>query len=243
MIKGDFPTIFHVTHWKAGSQWIYKIFLECVKEHIVAPQLKETQFLNWPLQAGKIYPTVYVTKQQFESVRLPPDWRRFIIIRDLRDTLVSAYFSIKISHPVQEQTLTHLRAVLQSLTFDEGLIHLMDEWLPACARIQLSWLESDEPFIRYEDLLNRDIEILEPLLLGRCELPVSRERFREVVMNNRFDRLTQGRSRGQEDISAHERKGISGDWRNYFSETVKKAFKVRYGELLIASRYEQNTKW
>src|SRR5438132_1635162 len=94
-----FPTIFHITHWKAGSQWVHKILNSCALSRIVRPQVNELQFLNEPLQAGKIYPTVYVTKQQFDSVKLPADWRRFVIIRDLRDTLISGYFSIKVSHP------------------------------------------------------------------------------------------------------------------------------------------------
>lgn len=241
--KHDFPTIFHVTHWKAGSQWIHRILRECVPDSLVPPQLGETQFLHWPLQPAKIYPTVYVTKRRFDSVQLPSDWRRFVIIRDLRDTLVSAYFSIKISHPILDSVLARLRGILLELSMDDGMIYLMDEWLSGCARIQLSWLEAGEKLIRYEHILDHDINILEPLLLDECQLPVSRERFREVVMESRFERVTLGRSRGDEDISAHERKGISGDWRNYFAETVKKAFKVRYGELLIATGYEQNSNW
>ncbi|MGB9871743.1 MAG: Wzt carbohydrate-binding domain-containing protein [Anaerolineae bacterium] len=239
----DAPTIFHITHWKAGSQWIHKILAQCVPDKIVPPQLDETQFLHWPLQPGKVYPTVYVTKQQFDSVRLPSNFRRFVIIRDLRDTLVSAYFSIKVSHPVLEPRLANWRAVLHSLSLEDGMIYLMDEWLPGCARIQVSWLEAGERLIRYEDLLEHDLEILEPLLLEQCQLPVSRERFREVVLANRFERLTGGRPRGQEDISAHERKGIAGDWRNYFTDRVKQAFKTRYGGLLVATGYEKDLNW
>jgi hypothetical protein len=37
--------------------------------------------------------------------------------------------------------------------------------------------------------------------------------------------------------NAHQRKAIAGDWRNYFSERVKQAFKARYGDLLVASGY------
>ncbi len=238
------PTaIFHVTHQRAGSQWIYRILRDCAPERIISPQLGETQFLNWVLQEGKVYPTVYVTKQQFDSVRLPPNWRRFVVIRDLRDTLVSAYFGIKVSHPVQEYQMARWRAHLLSQSIDEGFIYLMDEWLFRCSRIQASWLEAGEQLIRYEDLLKRDLEILERVLLDECELPVSRERLREAVLANRFERLTGGRPRGREDIAAHERKGIVGDWRNYFSERVKRAFKSRYGGLLVATGYEQNLDW
>ena len=238
------PTVIHVTHWKAGSQWICKILRECAPERIVEPQLGETQFLNWPVQPGKVYPTAYVTKQQFDQVRLPLNWRRFVIIRDLRDTLVSAYFSIKLSHPIIEPRLVHWRSVLQSSSFDDGMIYLMEEWLAdSAARIQVSWVEAGEQLIRYEDLLGHDLEILERVLLDECQLAVARERLREVILSSRFERLTKGRERGQEDLMDHARKGIAGDWRNYFSDRVKQSFKTRYGGLLVATGYEQDLSW
>ena len=64
-----------------------------------------------------------------------------------------------------------------------------------------------------------------------------------MVLANRFERLTGGRKRGQEDLAAHERKGVAGDWRNYFSERVTLAFKARYGGLLVATGYEQDLNW
>lgn len=96
----DIPTLFHVTHWKAGSQWIHKILLTLVPDRIVGPQDAEVQFLQWPIRPGKVYPTVYISKHQFDTVRLTAPWLRFVVIRDLRDTLISAYFSLKFSHPV-----------------------------------------------------------------------------------------------------------------------------------------------
>lgn len=237
------PTVFHVTHWKAGSQWIYRILQGCVsKGDIVQPQLNQSQFLRQPLQLGKVYPTVYVTKQQFDNVSLPPGWRRFVVIRDLRDTLVSAYFSLKISHPILNDWTARQRDKLQSLNLEEGLLYLVDTWLTQSAHIQRSWLASGDRLIRYEDLLERDLDILELVLLDECQLPVSRERFREIVLACRFERLTK-RKPGQEDVNAHNRKGIAGDWRNCFTPRVTEAFKARYGDVLIAAGYEQDLTW
>lgn len=84
---------------------------------------------------------------------------------------------------------------------------------------------------------------MEKLLLDECQLPVSHERFREAVLANRFEQLSSGRMRGQKDESAHERKGIAGDWHNYFSERVKQAFKARYSGLLVATGYETDLNW
>jgi|GEM_PF-1916464 len=237
------PTIFHITHWKAGSMWIADILRQCAPNRIVTPQWGAIQFVHWPVQAGKVYPALYLTKQQFDSVRLPGTWRRFVVIRDLRDTLVSAYMSYKFSHPDTHYWLARTRPLLHSLSLDDGLIYLMDEWLLNCADRQLSWLEAGERLIRYEDLLEHDLEILERVLIDECQLPVSRERLRQVILASRFERLAKGRQRGQEDVTVHQRKAIAGDWQNHFSDKVKRAFKARYGGLLTATGYEQDLSW
>ena len=231
------PTVFHITHWKAGSQWLYKILLDLVPERIVPPQLDEKQFLELPLVRGAVYPTVYVTKEEFGSVALPRNYRKFIIIRDLRDTLISGYFSIRYSHAVIDQRLARWREYLDSTSIEGGLLMLIDEWLPMSAQIQESWIDSDERIIRYEELLDNDINILEDVLIGECQLDVSRERLRGVVVKNRFESLTGGRKSGVEDISAHERKGVAGDWRNHFTPVVANRFDERYGALLTRAGY------
>jgi lipopolysaccharide transport system ATP-binding protein len=237
------PAIFHITHWKAGSQWIRKILTDCVPGLIVTPMLNEIQFLEQPIQAGKVYPTVYVTKEQFDRVNPQLEWKRFIVIRDLRDTLVSAYFSIRFSHNANSEVMLTWRNILNTSNEEDGLIYLAKEWLPSSAAIQKSWLESGEPFLRYEDIIENDLEILEKRVLNECNLPVSPEIFRAAVTANRFERLAKGRKRGEENIFAHERKGTSGDWNNHFSDKVKEYFKAEYGQLLIDTGYAPNSSW
>ncbi len=237
------PTIFHVTHWKAGSQWIKQILLACAPERIVAPQIGETQYRHWPIQGGKIYPTIYIDKKDFDARRQPAPFRRFVVIRDLRDTLVSGYFSMKISHAEIDRAVSRFRGALNSLSLDDGMIYLMDEWLAESARIQLTWQEAGERLLKYEDLIEHDLEILEPLLLDECGLAVARERFRQIVISNRFENQALGRRPGTEDLTSHNRKGISGDWKTHFTEKVKRAFKARFGGILVATGYERDLNW
>ncbi len=223
--EGAPPTIFHITHWKAGSQWLHKILKDCVPDLLVAPEVYEAQFKARAIQPGKVYATVYVTKQEFDSVQLPMNWHRFVIIRDLRDTLISGYFSIKVSHRLIAPQLEYWRTRLQQMSVPEGLIYLMNEWLPMSADIQRSWLQAGEQLFRYEDLLEHDLDILEFGASSKCKLPVTQERFHAVVLKNRSERLTRGRERGQENVQSHERKGVAGDWRSYFDDQVTEAFK------------------
>ena len=237
------PTIFHVTHWKAGSQWIHKILDRCAGTRIVRAEARSAQLLHKPLLAGRVYPTCYVTREEFHSVPLPEPWRRFVVIRDLRDTLVSAYFSLRYSHVDDNPSITLFRMQLTGAGIEDGLRWLIGNWLPGAAAIQRSWLVSGEELIRYEDLLAHDVDILVPLLTERCPLGLPPQQVRDAVLACRFERLTGGRSQGEEDVQSHERKGVAGDWRTYFTERVARDFKTRYGDLLIATGYEKDLDW
>jgi len=243
--EGDPPTLFHITHWKAGSQWIYRILEKAAgSDRLVRPQIGEMQFLNWPIRPGGVYPTVYVTAEQYAAIAKPPGSRHFVVLRDLRDTLVSAYYSLKFSHQTfGDPQMEAWRSALHELDEEAGLLRVMDGWVAMCAAIQRSWIESGEPLIRYEDLLGRDVEILEPLLLDHCRLPIERSALRQIVLDSRFAALTGGRPAGQEDFSAHQRKGVAGDWQRHFTPRLKKAFKLRYGGLLVAAGYETGLGW
>jgi hypothetical protein len=185
-----------------------------------------------------------VTREQFESVAVPEDSRRFVVIRDLRDTVVSGYFSLKVSHGTfAADSVSELRGDLQRKSLESGLIQAIDQWLGVNARIQQSWIEAGEPVIRYEDLLENDVEILERVLIDECQYPIPRPRLRRIVETRRFERMSKGRPRGEEDVSAHLRKGVAGDWRNYFTEPVKDAFKERWGGLLVSAGYESDLEW
>jgi len=137
-VEDSMPAVFHVTHWKAGSQWIHKILRQCVLEKIVAPRLGEAQVRHYAIQRGRVYPTVYMTKEDLAKVA-PPDAKLFVVIRDLRDTLVFAYFSIKYSHPMVNDEIVSLRGKLLELDQEAGFLHPLDDWLPQCAEIQISW--------------------------------------------------------------------------------------------------------
>ena len=204
------PTIFHVTHWKAGSQWLYKILRDCAAERVIPTEMNVAHFLEKPVQPGMIYPAIYLTKQQFDSVPLPPNSQRFVIIRDLRDTLISWYFSVKVSHLILSTRMEEQRRQLTSRNEEEGLLLALEQ-MEFIANIQRSWLEAGEPLIRYEDLIEHDETILRQVLLKKCRLPVSRSQLTEVLRANRFDQFTGGRPRGQEDVTSHLRKGIAGD--------------------------------
>ncbi len=239
----NLPTLIHVTHWKAGSQWIRKILQECMPENIIIPEVGSRHFIGAKILDGYIYPAVYVTRQQFYEANLPEDWVRFVVIRDLRDTLVSAYFSLRYSHSRVSEFIDKTRSILSKLDLEDGMIYLMRDWLPASAEIQKSWIEAGENVIHFEDLISEDsCEFFKKVLLKEARFPVSAKHICEILDTNRFENLA-GRKPGNEDVTHHMRKGIVGDWRNYFTPRIKDEFRKHYSDLLITSGYERNSNW
>lgn len=64
-----------------------------------------------------------------------------------------------------------------------------------------------------------------------------------VLRHHRFAKKANGRKRGEENQQHHYRKGVAGDWRNYFTPLVTDLFKERYGALLIQLGYERDLDW
>jgi len=231
------PTVFHLTQYKAGSQWIYHILKLCAPERILTPKA-----IKDPILKSYIYPTVYLAKEKFEQIEKPPNSTFFIVLRDLRDITVSMYFSLKISHVVLEG-ISEMRQELCRRDLESGLMWIIENETHNNAEIGRSWAESGEQWIRYENLLNRDIELLEEALLHRCRLPIEEAVLKQAILSCRFEQFSGGRQRGEEDVHSHFRKGVSGDWRQYFTAPVKAAFKERFGDVLIACGYEKSNDW
>jgi lipopolysaccharide transport system ATP-binding protein len=256
------PTVFHITHHKAGSQWVAEVLKFCAPDRIVLPEVQVAHFRKIPIKRGKVYLTVYVSKQEFDTImgikqsrwkfRYLWNWYHFqicsnpyltfVVIRDLRDALISLYFGKKNIGPLLTPKCLEHRNILQRLNKQEGFLFLMKEVLPLYVKIQMSWIDNKNILlIKYEELLRDEYTTFERLI-DYCQINISRERLHEIIRNNSFEMVT-GRNRGNEDVTVHQRKGVAGDWRNHFSERVKKEFKRRFGDVLIQTGYERSYNW
>ena len=96
--------------------------------------------------------------------------------------------------------------------------------------------------VRYEDLLERPNE--EVSRLARfLDADTSEKAVQQAVDSASFERLSKGRERGQEDTASFYRKGVAGDWNNYFTERDKEIYKEEAGKLLIRLGYERDLDW
>jgi hypothetical protein len=84
--------------------------------------LGASQFVEDPIVQGRIYPTFYVTREVYERTRKRVNSAYFIILRDLRDISVSAYFSVKYSHPLLNDRMATTRQELFARNVEDGYI-------------------------------------------------------------------------------------------------------------------------
>lgn len=243
IILPDGRTCFHITHWKAGSQWIRNILNDAFGQQVVPPAYFEQQLLEHPIQTGRVYQCAYLDAGVFRTLELPQDTRRVVIIRDLRDTLVSGYFSLRNTHEVPNSMMAKTRQVLQRLSTEDGLLYFAQTWLGANAVIQRSWIEAGEPVIRFEEFIDNPTITAGRMLREFWGLDVNDATVLELMARHTFTRYSGGRRPGEEDSGSHYRKGVAGDWRNYFTPKITRLIKMLYGDILILTGYEKDSKW
>ncbi|MFZ5855775.1 MAG: sulfotransferase domain-containing protein [Chloroflexota bacterium] len=248
MTQQNQPTVFHVTHWKAGSQWIYGVLQMCAPDRIVKPKVKVAHFYEDPILNGMIYPTVYVPHNRFVEKLSASDYptKVFVVIRDLRDALTSLYFSLKVSHPlISDNVAEGHRKLNEMKSEEEGLLYVVDERGQASANIQHSWLaackKGEALLLRYEDMIADEQQAFAKII-EYCQIDIPAKKLTEIVEGNSFTKRA-GRKPGEEDVSSHYRKGVSGDWKNHFTDHIKAEFKQKFGQLLIDTGYEKDLNW
>jgi lipopolysaccharide transport system ATP-binding protein len=241
----EIPTTAYVTHAKAGSVWISGILQELYGPNVaerIPPEevIARGQSEENPLREGFLYPALFLRREQLEALPVLSSAQRFVVLRDLRDTLVSLYFSVKFSHP-ENELVNRNRSKLQSLPEEEGLLYSVQELTRGLAKQHLSWADEGSRLLRYEDLMADTYGQLSALLTDLA-LPFDPERLRKVVRDHSFEARYR-RKLGKADEKSHGRQGAPGDWKRHFTPKVSEAFARDFGPVLIATGYEKDDSW
>jgi hypothetical protein len=101
-------------------------------------------------------------------------------------------------------------------------------WLPYLASAALN-------------ITNRKFGPWQPLRAPMESIPG--ERLLGIVFDNRFEKFSEGRGKGKEDVKSHYRKGAGGDWVNHFEDVHVAAFKRRWNDLVLKLGYESDPNW
>jgi hypothetical protein len=163
-----------------------------------------------------------------------------IMYRDLRDVAVSYFFYVKRTrwHP------DHL--AYHGLDVEEGLLRFGRTLLPEYVTWIRQWRSQRDPdrsmIVRYEDLL-KDTKSVFWAVTDLYNLNAEHSEISKIVDAHRFDRMSGGRDRGNQDTSSFLRKGVSGDWKQHFTPPVTQLFKEKAGEALVNFGYEDDATW
>lgn len=192
---------------------------------------------------------------EYRYVSSVPSIRGFHVYRDPRDIVISAYFSHLHSHPTKSwPELAAHREHLKRVSQDEGLFMEIN-FLDSVFRALREWnFQQDRVMeVRMEDLITNPCGVILNVCgyLGVISGSITREAdgrltsddVLSVVHEHRFSVQSAGRKAGEEDVSSHFRKGVAGDWRNYFTPDHILAFKEQHNDLLIRMGYESGLNW
>jgi hypothetical protein len=170
--------------------------------------------------------------------------RPVIVVRDPRDVWVSFFFHETQSGPSAE--------VLRGIGFDPGAGDARN--LEAYVRFKLdhplegrpgfsyesfvdAWIGKPRiTVVRYEEMHRDTPGELARILRGIGEEP-DPARIASSVAANSFLAIT-GRHPGDEDRSSHKRKGVVGDWRNYFTPHLSALVAERQARLFSRLGYD-----
>jgi len=208
----------------------------------------ETDY-TWPSEdenhaaaLGMFYDVSYA---QWKRASGPGD-RALVIVRDPRDLIVSWAYSATYSH-FSNWDIRTIRPVLLNLDL-QGRLRIALHHFCWRAPIYHSWVElvrlretQSEYFTTYERLVERSFEEFQNIL-AFFQLAVPAERLHDVLKRHSFQARS-GRPKGQSNVLSHYRRGVAGDWRNYFDREFGELFEGALPGLLTDFQYELSAKW
>lgn len=244
-------------HHRCGSKWISGLLSGITAELGITRTpvettrhfSKHTYLVNFPNLDEVKTELAFIANCNYNY--LPIGIKGINIYRDPRDQLVSCYFSHRNSHQDEfwPQLAIH-RKKLKGLNEEDGILEEMNfshEFIQDLGSFDLG----DENFEHF-DLIkigkNRNSIMLFVVKflksLGRFNFTTDEcVILSDKVRESTFHKLSDGRRRGQKDQNHHFRNGLSGDWKNYFTENHKELFKERYNFTLLKYGFEQDANW
>lgn len=240
----------HTGTARSASTWMEGILLALCEElplrcEARGPDSYRERIATRRFQDGTVHPAVFLPWHELALEHCPHPWRVFHVRRDPRDALVSGYYSNAYSH-VSNPVIDRRRPYLLAHSREDGLLWLMEQRHADAIEILLSHLGRGVAdgclSVEFADLIARPQACIQALL-DFADLRIPERTLRDLVEARSFERLSGGRTPGQEDILNHYRKGVVGDWTTHFTPRVKEAYKERFGKALVELGYERSLVW
>ena len=249
--------IYHCCIQKTATQWFSKLLTDRLiwkktgfslyypGQNFITGDKQILEQLKSIPKPGIICSPLYIQQKTFAEFTGSADYRAFYILRDPRDIIVSNYFSMKYSHPALNEYLVSNRKELEKLSEHDGIMKVIVNTAKFITQIMHRWQAANDPRIKtykFEDVFGPDQFTFLKDIFDHCHLSLADGDIQYLVDQYSFQKIS-GRSAGTEDQKHHYRKGVSGDWKNYFSDAHKKRFNQEAGALLVGLGYETDLNW
>jgi hypothetical protein len=199
--------------------------------------------------------------------RIPRNKKIIYLVRDGRDVIVSLYFHQLLwneKNRLSPKDVIYHRSkvpfndfenVKQNMysfikyTFEQNPSRFqhytyMGNWYD----YNKAWLEEMKTneniyLVKYEDLLENPFKTLSLMFETMFnEQKVDELHLRHIINKFSFENQSK-RKKGEENINSFLRKGIKGDWKNYFGGKEKDLYKKHTKDLLVELNYEKDNNW
>jgi len=179
----------------------------------------------------------------------------FVVIRDGRDVMVSAYYHMLFhndKNPPWAVEKSRKRVPFDDYENVIGNLPLFIEYMFTkharglfrftWTEFILSWIDKDVSIVKYEDMLQDTVGTLRwAIQKGLGEEPDT-QKLQRIAHQFSFENLAK-RKPGEENQRSFLRKGIAGDWKSKFTREACEVFDHYGGDMLIQLGYEQDRNW
>lgn len=187
---------------------------------------------------------------------LNSDGMRNVVIlwRDGRDVMVSWYHHCLFVHEIDNDRLVkHVRKSLQFNDYEDvkgNLAKFIEYSFTKQRHPPFSWADfvnnwhdnQFAVFVKYEDLRINTPLNLQQLVTHLSGSSIDLEQCQTIADEFSFVKLAK-RKPGEENRHSFLRKGLVGDWKNYFNSESCEVFNNYAGKELIKLGYENDDKW
>lgn len=202
----------------------------------------------------KITPYVHTSQRVVEQIQnYFPKSKVIFLVRDGRDVLTSGVFHWFNKQPANANLSDFEKKRRAYFINGEGqrpnrffqdheIEQWANEWQQPLQTIESVQEKHKVEIITYENMLEDPQTVLRSCFQF-FKVNRSEKTLIACLQAGKFKAMSQGRERGESKANAHVRKGVSGDWKNYFTYQDGKMFHEIAGKMLMKYGYVASSKW
>jgi len=247
LLRDKNRAIYHACIQKSASTWFTMLFSEPVFRETTRlvhfnPQenfiVDDRSVINKMLKIphGCIVSPLYCHHQDFKAMTKPSQYKAFFVMRDLKDYIISEYFSLRYSHSAYHPFIIEKRKLYNEISVDEGIMDVINTEARLYAEVISNWVNSGDSNIfitKFEDMFGPDQNRHFKHLMQHLDIQINDNKIDQLLEQYSFMKMSKGRKQGSEDIHSHYRSGEIGGWRKYLKESHLQKLNESTNNLMI----------